>query len=141
MNGSIAALLGGMLIGLASTLLLWLNGRIAGISGIVYGLFATPASDRAWRIAFLAGLMGVGGLAMRLSPVYIETRHDFPVALLVIAGLAVGFGTRLGSGCTSGHGVCGLGRFSPRSLVAVLTFMAVAIATVFVTRHVIGPAS
>jgi uncharacterized membrane protein YedE/YeeE len=132
------ALGGGVLIGIAATLLLWLNGRIAGISGIVYGLFTAPASDRAWRLAFLAGLMGVGGLAMRLSPAYAEPRDGFPTVLLIVAGLLVGFGTRLGSGCTSGHGVCGLGRFSLRSLVAVLTFITVAIATVFVMRHVAG---
>jgi uncharacterized membrane protein YedE/YeeE len=85
--------------------------------------------------------MSVGGLAMRLLPAYAERRQGFSIALSIVAGLLVGFGTRLGSGCTSGHGVCGLGRFSLRSLVAVLTFMAVAIVTVFVTRHVLGVAS
>ena len=141
MNTVTLPLLGGALIGVAATLLLWCNGRIAGVSGIVHGLFTAPATDRAWRIAFLAGLLGSGGLALRLLPGLSAPRQNFPTALLIVGGLLVGFGTRLGNGCTSGHGVCGLGRRSSRSLVAVITFMAVAIVTVFVTRHVLGAAS
>jgi uncharacterized membrane protein YedE/YeeE len=136
-----AALAGGVLIGCAATLLLWLNGRIAGISGIVHGLVSAPASDRGWRIAFLLGLLLAGGIAMRLAPHIPAPRSEFSLPLLIVAGLLVGFGTSLGSGCTSGHGVCGLGRFSQRSLVAVVTFMAAGIATVYVMRHLLGVAT
>ena len=131
-------LLGGVLIGLSATLLLWSIGRIAGISGIVNGLGAAPRSDRAWRAAFLLGLMAAGGIAMQFlshAPSRLQTGST---PILLLAGLMVGFGTRMGNGCTSGHGVCGLGRLSWRSLVAVLTFMATAVATVFVMRHLAG---
>jgi len=139
MNPYLTAILGGVLIGLAATLLLLLNGRIAGISGIVYGLTQrSPAAEWSWRAAFLAGLMIAGGIAMRLSGT--PTPSPAGIPLLVLAGIAVGYGTRLGGGCTSGHGVCGLGRLSKRSLVAVLVFMATAIVTVFVVRHVLGSA-
>ena len=137
MNGLFAALLGGVLIGLSATTLLLLNGRIAGISGIVNGLTQrSRAGDRAWRAAFIVGLMVVGGLAMHLLGQAAPSPARFP--LVIVAGLLVGFGTSLGNGCTSGHGVCGLGRLSKRSLVAVLTFMATAIITVFVSRHLPG---
>lgn len=133
----LAALAGGALIGLASLLLLLMLGRIAGISGILGGLLQKPDSDTPWRLAFLIGLpLGalatahlLGGFAPRLAT---DTYG------LIAAGLLVGYGTRLGAGCTSGHGICGLARLSPRSLVAVLIFMASAMATVFVTRHLIG---
>jgi hypothetical protein len=133
----LSAALGGAMIG-ASALLLWLLlGRIAGISGILGGLAAGPPSDRGWRLAFLAGLIG--------APPLVALLHGAPQAqilagpaMLVVAGLLVGFGTRLGSGCTSGHGVCGLARLSPRSVVATLVFMATAAVTVFVMRHVAG---
>jgi uncharacterized membrane protein YedE/YeeE len=132
-------LFGGILIGLAATVLLWLNGRVAGISGIVNGLLR-PASgaDRGWRVAFVFGLMGAGGLAMRLLGQ--STASPAPLRLLLVAGLLVGYGTSLGGGCTSGHGVCGLARLSKRSLVATGTFMAAAVATVYVVRHVLGAA-
>lgn len=129
------ALTGGVLIGLAATLLLWLNGRVAGISGILNGVIFPKAGDVAWRIAFLIGLIVAGGLYMATVPGAALPRTDFARSGLIIAGLLVGFGTRMANGCTSGHGVCGLGRLSLRSLVAVLTFMTTAITTTFVVRH------
>jgi uncharacterized membrane protein YedE/YeeE len=130
------ALAGGVLIGLAATLLLWLNGRIAGISGILSGVLLPKSGDTAWRAAFLAGLMVAAGFYMAMAPNAPQPRTDFSRAGLVIAGLLVGFGTRMGNGCTSGHGVCGLGRLSLRSLAAVVTFMVTAIVTTFLIRHV-----
>lgn len=131
-----AALAGGVLIGLAATLLLWLNGRIAGISGIVGGVLLPQRGEVAWRLAFLLGLVAAGAAWLWWVPGAYAPRQGFPPALLVAAGLLVGFGTRMGNGCTSGHGVCGLGRLSPRSLAAVLVFMATAIATTYIVRHV-----
>jgi len=131
------SLAGGLLIGLSSVLLLLMNGRIAGISGIVGGMLQRPESGMAWRAAFLAGLLAGPLLFAALAghrPA-VEVLASMPV--LVAAGLLVGFGTRLGSGCTSGHGVSGLARLSPRSIAAVATFMAFAIATVFLVRHVL----
>lgn len=128
----VAGLTGGIVIGVAAFALLWLIGRIAGISGIVGGLLAgAPAGDRVWRLAFLAGLLLAGALA---APEPVLTAGSSP-ALLVVAGLLVGFGTRLGNGCTSGHGVCGLARLSWRSLVATVVFMGAGILTVTVLRH------
>src|SRR5688500_1142887 len=118
------ALAGGVLIGLAATLLLWLNGRIAGISGILGGVLLPKTGDTAWRVAFMLGLIAAAGLYMALVPNAPQPRTDFSRAGLLLAGLLVGFGTRMGNGCTSGHGVCGIGRLSLRSLVAVVTFMA-----------------
>lgn len=139
MNPYVTAILGGVLIGLSATLLLLLNGRIAGITGIVNGLMQrSSAEEWIWRAAFLAGLMIAGGTAMHLlGP---ATPSPAGVPLLVVAGFAVGFGTRLGNGCTSGHGICGLARLSKRSLAAVLVFMASAMLTVFVARHLLGGA-
>ena len=130
-------LFGGILIGLSATLLLALNGRIAGISGMVNGAITFAAAE-AWRWLFLVGLVG-GGLIYEyvLAPEPTPT-YDFAPLTMIVAGLLVGFGTRMGNGCTSGHGVCGLGRLSGRSLVAVLTFMAAGIVTVFITRHLLG---
>ena len=130
-----AALAGGVLIGLSATLLLWLNGRIAGISGIVNGVVFPRAGEVWWRIAFLLGLVIAAGLYMAFVPGAPLPRTDFSRFGLIAAGLLVGFGTRMGNGCTSGHGVCGLGRLSTRSFAAVATFMATAIATTFVVRH------
>jgi uncharacterized membrane protein YedE/YeeE len=135
MSAWLIALAGGVLIGLAATLLLWLNGRVAGVSGIVNGVLFPKRHDIAWRVAFLLGLIAAGGIYIALIAGASLPRADFPRAGLIVAGLLVGFGTRMGSGCTSGHGVCGLGRLSLRSLVAVLTFMITAIATTFVVRH------
>jgi uncharacterized protein len=129
-----AALAGGLLIGLAAALLLLLNGRIAGISGVVGGLLRPVRGDIGWRVAFMLGLVGaplIHGLVAALP----ATRIDAGNATLVAAGLLVGFGTRWGGGCTSGHGVCGIARLSPRSLVATLAFMGAGFATVYVARH------
>ncbi len=133
----VPALIGGALIGLASILLLLLTGRIAGISGILGGLLPPTRGDTTWRLAFIAGLM-LGGLGFVYlgDPSAISIEADTP--LLVAAGLLVGFGTRLGSGCTSGHGICGIGRTSPRGLVATCIFVGIGMVTVFVTRHIIG---
>jgi len=140
MSGWLISLFGGVLIGLAATGLLLFNGRIAGISGIVNGLTRrSTGADWAWRAAFVAGLVGAGGLTMHL--LHQATASPARLPVLLLAGVLVGFGTSLGGGCTSGHGVCGLGRFSRRSLVAVLTFMASAIVTVLLTRHVFGGAA
>ena len=136
MTGWMLALAGGVLIGLAATLLLWLTGRIAGISGIVGGVLMPRSGDVAWRGAFLIGLMGAGASYLWLVPGAYTPRQGFPPVLLVAAGLLVGFGTRMGNGCTSGHGVCGLGRLSMRSFAAVLTFMATAVLTTYIVRHV-----
>lgn len=129
------ALAGGVLIGLSATVLLWLNGRVAGASGILDGAVFPRSGDVAWRVAFLIALVLSAGLYMAYVPGAPQPRMDFPRAGLVAAGLLVGFGARMGNGCTSGHGVCGLGRLSGRSLAAVLTFMATAVATTFVVRH------
>src|SRR5436190_17125748 len=126
-----------MLIGVAAALLLLLNGRIAGVSGIVGGLLAPRQGDFGWRLAFVLGLIAAPAL-WRLAGAAIEMRIDTGFGALVIAGLLVGAGTSYGSGCTSGHGVCGLSRLSGRSLVATLAFMLAGFATVFVVRHVIA---
>ncbi len=134
----LSAAIGGALIGLAAAMMMLLTGRIAGISGILAGLLPQSTGDYGWRIAFIAGLLlapllgSLGGYALA-SPVIDESW-----IVVVAAGLLVGYGTRLGGGCTSGHGVCGIARLSPRSIVATLIFMAVAIAVVAVRRHVIG---
>ena len=133
--GVLQALSGGALIGASAILLLWLNGRVAGISGIAGGVLFPQRDDLAWRIAFLLGLIAAGGAVVAWWPAAPQPRIGASPGLLIVAGLLVGFGTRMGNGCTSGHGVCGLGRFSLRSLVAVLVFMATAMATVFVMRH------
>ena len=132
------ALGGGLLIGLSAVLLLYLNGRIAGISGIVNGVLARQAGDTAWRVAFIVGMLAGGGAFWWLTPHAFAPRQGFPVGLLLAAGFLVGFGTRLGSGCTSGHGVCGLGRRSLRSLVATITFVGFGMVTVYVVRHLLG---
>jgi len=131
------ALAGGMLIGMASVLFILFNGRIAGISGIAGGLLRPRRGDMDWRIAFLGGLV-LAPLAWRLFAALPEARIDAGYGTLVVAGLLVGVGTRYGAGCTSGHGVCGLSRLSPRSLVATLSFMAAGFVTVFVMRHLLG---
>jgi uncharacterized membrane protein YedE/YeeE len=133
-----SALIGGVLLGISATFLLWLNGRIAGISGI-FGAATRPRTpDRVWRILFLIGLISGGAIWWQLmGPTFIP-RTDFSMPGLIVAGVLVGFGTRLGNGCTSGHGVCGLGRGSRRSLAATVTFFSIALLTTFVVRHVIG---
>ncbi len=132
----VSALLGGLLIGLAATLLLWLNGRVAGISGIAGGLLNSAPGEVAWRVLFLVGLV-LGAAAYGVfRPLAVQI--EAPLPILVAGGLLVGFGTQLGKGCTSGHGVCGIARLSPRSMVATLVFMICAVLTVYVMRHVIG---
>ena len=134
----VTALIGGGLIGAAAVLLMLANGRIAGISGIAGGLFALKRGDIAWRIAFVAGLIAAPLLYRAAAGTFPEVSFPAPWPLLVIGGLLVGFGSQLGSGCTSGHGVCGIARFSKRSLVATATFMATGVVTVFLVRHVFG---
>lgn len=131
------ALAGGLLIGLAAAAFVLLNGRIAGISGILGGLLRPAQGDIAWRAAFLAGLVAAP-LAYALFAALPEARTEAGDATLVAAGLLVGLGTRYGAGCTSGHGVCGLSRLSPRSLVATVAFMLAGFVTVFVLRHVLA---
>jgi uncharacterized membrane protein YedE/YeeE len=134
----ISAAIGGGLIGLSAVLLMLLTGRIAGISGIFGGLLDTGNNDKGWRVAFIAGLI--------LAPVISDwIGYAIPIpkmpaswAVIIAAGLLVGFGTRLGGGCTSGHGICGVARWSDRSIAATVIFMVVAIVTVAVTRHVVG---
>lgn len=132
-----SALLGGALIGLAATLLLATLGRIAGISGIVNAA-VEQRDGRSWRLAFLAGLIGGAALWFAFGVGVAAPRVGFPLPWLIAAGLLVGFGTRLGNGCTSGHGICGLARFSKRSLAAVLAFMGAGVVTVYALRHVSG---
>jgi len=135
----LSGFLGGALIGLAAALLMLLTGRVAGISGIFGGLLTPNASDRGWRIAFIAGLIAAPLLASFFTSAAMPS-PVMPVSMILIAvaGLLVGFGSRMGSGCTSGHGVCGIARLSARSLIATAIFMVTAIATVAVARHVIG---
>lgn len=147
-GASLSGLLGGILIGLSAVWLMGSLGRISGVSGILSGLLLErPRGDSAWRLAFLLGLVS-GPMVLILLGGELGNVADAPdevigapaggVGLMVIAGLLVGVGTGIGSGCTSGHGVCGLARLSPRSLVATLTFLGVAMATVFIMRHVLG---
>jgi uncharacterized membrane protein YedE/YeeE len=131
------SLAGGVLIGVAAALFVLLNGRVLGISGIVGGLLRPRDGDAAWRAAFVAGLL-VAPAAWAFFAAPVVPRIAAGPVLLVIAGLLVGWGTRHGSGCTSGHGVCGLARLSPRSLAATLAFMATGFATVFVLRHLLA---
>lgn len=134
----ISALIGGGLIGAAAAVLLWLNGRIAGISGIFNGVLSPQSGDTAWRALFLFGLIAGASLYASLNPAAYAPRAGFPVALLVLGGFLVGFGTRMGGGCTSGHGVCGVARLSVRSLVATAVFLTTGMATVFIVRHLLG---
>jgi uncharacterized membrane protein YedE/YeeE len=134
----VSALVGGALIG-GAALLLWLaNGRIAGVSGIVGALLQPRAGDIAWRLAFLVGMLSAPLVYAAVAGGLPQVTIAASPLLLAFAGFLVGFGTRLGGGCTSGHGVCGTARLSPRSLTATATFMGVAIVTVFIARHVIG---
>jgi uncharacterized membrane protein YedE/YeeE len=130
---------GGLLIGLAAALFMLINGRIAGISGILGGLMRAPSGDRSWRLAFLLGLV-LAPFAWRLFADMPEAVIEANTLELVAAGLLVGYGTQLGSGCTSGHGVCGVSRASPRSLAATALFMAAGFVTVYVVRHLLGGA-
>jgi hypothetical protein len=139
MSPYVTAAIGGILIGISAVLLMALSGRIAGISGIVGGLLPPkPALDRSWRLAFIVGLLAPPIILRSLTG---DDRIGAPTVgtgVLILAGLLVGIGTALGGGCTSGHGICGISRLSPRSIVAVCVFMATAIVTLFVSRHVLG---
>ena len=133
----LASLAGGALIGIAAAMFVLLNGRIAGISGVLGGLLRPSKGDIGWRAAFVLGLVGAPSVYLLFtSPPHPQI--DAGYGTLVLAGLLVGLGTRYGSGCTSGHGVCGLSRLSPRSLVATGAFMGAGFATVFVVRHLLG---
>jgi uncharacterized membrane protein YedE/YeeE len=134
----LSSLFGGALIGLAASVLLAFDGRIAGISGIVGGLLRPSGGDVAWRAAFVSGLL-IGGVALRLTdPSALALTGIRPTSAVVVAGLLVGFGTRLGNGCTSGHGVCGVSRGSPRSIAATMAFMATGAMTVWLGRVLCG---
>lgn len=142
MNTVYLPLLGGVLIGLASAIMMMWNGRIAGISGIVDGVIS-PLSSRqsgefGWKSWFFVGMLVMGGVLFIVRPESFPTAMPRSSTAIVVAGLLVGFGTRLGSGCTSGHGVCGMSRLSPRSIVATLTFMAVGMLVVAGVRHMFG---
>lgn len=140
----VPALVGGILIGLSATLLWVVNGRTAGISNIAGGMYPVRRGDELWRIVFLIALPVGAWIGFQIGPhVFAEVPASLPVVelptvWLIASGLLVGIGTRVGRGCTSGHGICGLARFSVRSVVAVATFMGTAMATVFIVRHVIG---
>jgi uncharacterized membrane protein YedE/YeeE len=133
----LAAMAGGVLIGIAAAMFVLLNGRIAGISGVLGGLLRPVRGDSAWRVAFVLGLVGAP-LVYLLFAALPKPQIDAGYGALILAGLLVGAGTRYGSGCTSGHGVCGLSRLSPRSLVATAAFMGAGFVTVFVARHLLG---
>lgn len=132
-----SALLGGALIGLSATLLLLFNGRIAGISSIMNGVFKSPKHEVSWRSTFLAGLILGAVLFQLIAPDFVSPRQGYPLWLVAVGGFLVGIGTRLGSGCTSGHGICGIANLSLRSILATLTFMATGFITVFLIRHVL----
>ena len=137
----IASTLGGALIGLSASLLLLFNGRIAGVSGIYAGLLAPKEGEVGWRAAFVGGLVAGGLVLFLLAPTLFAVEYDRTLPMVAIAGLLVGFGVRLGSGCTSGHGVCGISRLSPRSLVATVTFIFTGALTVLAVRALTGGAS
>ena len=133
----VSGLIGGLLIGLSTVLLILFNGRIAGISGIIGGLLARKGSEIGWRAVFVVGLWIGAFVYVLATGVALPVDIQVSLPVLVVAGLLLGFGARLGSGCTSGHGICGIARFSKRSIVATLVFFATAIITVFLTHHVL----
>jgi uncharacterized membrane protein YedE/YeeE len=134
----VSAAAGGALIGLSAVLLMWLNGRIAGVSGIFSGALFGGADDRLWRLTFIVGIAVGSALAWLFLGEPFAPRSGFPVPATIVAGLLVGFGTALGSGCTSGHGICGIARLSPRSILATATFLLAAIATSWIVRQGAG---
>lgn len=140
MHDYLAALLGGGMIGLAAIMMMLGHGRVMGVSGIVASLlppYSTPDSHD-WRVAFIIGTVAAPLLFLAFTGASPDIKLDAPPLLLIISGLIVGFGTVTGNGCTSGHGVCGLARFSTRSMIATPIFMLTAMLTVFMTRHIIG---
>lgn len=133
-----SSLFGGMLLGVSASLLLLFNGKIAGISGIVSGLMKNETGDRGWRWLFVIGMVAGGVLGVKAFGAHIPMQYDTNLMLLLIGGLFVGIGTKVGNGCTSGHGICGIGRLSKRSIVATCVFMLVSGVTVFVRLHLVG---
>ncbi len=134
----ISALIGGSLIGLSTVLLLWLNGRIAGVSGIFHGLFPPRKNEFLWRVLFLIGLI-VGSLIYYLLPqIHFAPRTHYPIFLLLLSGFLVGIGTKLSGGCTSGHGICGIARMSSRSFIATIIFFIFGLLSVYFIRHIWG---
>lgn len=133
------SILGGALIGLSAVLLMAFHGRIAGISGILAGVLPPVSADWGWRAAFLIGAIAAPAVLFALSGQTIAFESPVPTAFVIVGGLLVGIGTYFGSGCTSGHGVCGIARLSSRSILATATFMAAAILTVYIIRHVVFP--
>lgn len=129
---------GGVLIGLAAIALLYFNGRIAGISGIVDGVLQPKTGDVTWRVVFLGGMLSGAALIRLFHPEAMDIRFDISLPAIAIGGVLVGLGSRIGNGCTSGHGVCGVGRLAPRSIVASAVFVTTAIGTTYVVRHVLG---
>lgn len=134
----VSSFLGGMLIGLSILFLFLFNGRIAGVSGIMSGVIFNNKSDRLWRMVFLLGLVVGPFLYQYFGSQTFIPRENYPLALLILGGIFVGFGTRLGSGCTSGHGICGIARLSMRSIIATLVFMVSGMATVYLIKYVLG---
>lgn len=134
----ISSLIGGALIGLSAVLLLWLNGRIAGVSGIFHGLFPPHKNDFAWRVLFIIGLIAGSFIYYYLPQIHFTPRTHYPIYLLILSGFLVGIGTRMSGGCTSGHGVCGIARMSSRSFVAAVVFFIFGILSVYLVRHVWG---
>lgn len=133
-----SALAGGILIGLSATVMLLFNGRVTGISGMISGLVTPTKGEWSWRLVFLIGMMIGAVLFVFIFSGSLTPRTNFPLYLLIVGGFLVGFGTRLGNGCTSGHAICGIARFSPRSILATCVFMFSGGVTVFVIRHVLG---
>ena len=136
----VSALLGGALIGLSVSLLLLFNGRMAGISGIMNGLFSSPKKEEIWRGLFILGLILGAVIFQLLTNNSLTVRQGYPILLIILGGFLVGVGTRMGSGCTSGHGICGIANFSIRSITATITFMLSGMVTVYILKHLVGVA-
>jgi uncharacterized membrane protein YedE/YeeE len=134
----VSSTIGGVLLGIAASMLFLANGDVCGISGILGGAAFARRADRVWRIVFLAGLLAGGGLVAWVDRSALALASEQAIWMAAASGVLVGIGTRMGEGCTSGHGLCGIARFSGRSIVATLVFMATGAATVFVVRHVLG---
>lgn len=134
----ISAVIGGSLIGTSMVLLLWLNGRIAGVSGIFHGLATAKKNDFIWRILFLFGLITGSFIYYLLPQIHFTPRTHYPTLLLIFAGFLVGLGTKLSGGCTSGHGVCGIARMSYRSFIATIIFIIFGLLSVYIVRHIWG---
>ncbi len=138
MHHFILAAIGGAMIGIAAVVMMGLNGRIAGISGILSGVFSQPGNEKLWRVLFVVGLVVGGALPGLLFSLPAPPVPDATIGLVIAGGLFVGIGTGLGSGCTSGHGICGMARLSKRSIVATVIFMATGVVAVYILRHLIG---